>query len=95
MEGVERAGQHHARGRSRGHQLAIGPRRHAREAARQELVDRITGLHDGLRVALVGIQQAARRGRGDATRAGQPQHDGARDEVFFGRAVSPPLGQHD
>src|SRR5499426_2333428 len=95
VQRIERARQHD-RGRRRcGYQLAVGPRRHARDAAGKELIDEIAGLHDRLCVALVGIEQALGRRRGDAARAGEPQHDRARGEILFARAVAPPFRQHD
>ena len=95
MQRVERAGQHDAGGRRRGRQLAIGPRGHAREAPGEELVDEIAGLHDGLRVVLVAVQETSRRRRGDTARAGEPHHDGARHDILFARAIAAAFRKYD
>ena len=42
----------------------------------------------------IRIEQAARRRRDNAARAGQPQDDRPRNEVFFGGAITSALGHN-
>ena len=42
----------------------------------------------------IRIEQTARRRCGDPACLGQPQHDRARNEVFFSGAITSALGQH-
>ena len=73
--------------------LAIGLDGEAIVFACQELIDRIHGRDQRLRITFIRIEQAAWRRCGNPACAGQPQDDRARNEVFFSGAITSSLGQ--